>query len=99
MYPPMVNFYLNFEGWGYTSPSRFSLSRNLLKCLHGELNTIVAHDGIRAPLIQSYYLIQNYVLIAITETALNEYTPDKIIQLDGYTPIRKHLPIGTRHGG
>ena len=74
-------------------------SRNLLKIMHWNLNSIVAHDGIRIPLIQSYNLIQNYDLIAITETALNEYTPDETIELDGYTPIRKHLPSGTTHGG
>ena len=72
--------------------------RNLLKFMHWNLNFIVAHDGIRIPLIQSYNINQNYDLIAITETALNESTPDEIIHLDGYTPIRKDLPSGTTHG-
>ena len=67
--------------------------------MHWNLNSLVAHDGIRVPLIQSYNLIQNYDLIAITETALNEYTSDETIHLDGYIPIRKHLPGGTTHGG
>ena len=74
-------------------------SRNLLKFMHWNLNSLVAHDGIRVPLIQSYNLIQNYDLIAITETALNEYTSDETIHLDGYIPIRKDLPSGTTHGG
>ena len=74
-------------------------ARNLLKMMHWNLNSIIAHDGIRVPLIQSYNLIQNYDLIAITETAINEYTSDEIIQLDGYIPIRKDLPGGTTHGG
>ena len=74
-------------------------SRNLLKLMHWNLNSLVAHDGIRVPLIQSYNLIQNYDLIAITETALNEYTSDETIHLDGYIPIRKDLPSGTTHGG
>ena len=74
-------------------------SRNLLKFMDWNLNSLVAHDGIRVPLIQSYNLIQNYDLIAITETALNEYTSDETIHLDGYIPIRKHLPGGTTHGG
>ena len=51
------------------------------------------------PLTQSYNLIQNYDLIAITETSLNEFTSDETIQLDGYIPIRKNLPSGTTHGG
>ena len=54
-------------------------SRNLLKFMHWNLNSIVAHDGIRVPLIQSYNLTQNYDLIAIIETAINEYTPDETI--------------------
>ena len=74
-------------------------SRNLLKFMHWNLNSIVAHDGIRVPLIQSYNIIQNYNLIAINETALNDQTTDEIIQLDGYIPIRKNLPGGTTHGG
>ena len=74
-------------------------SRNLLKFMHWNLNSIIAHDGIRVPLIQSYNIIQNYDLIAITETALNDYTPDEMIQLDGYIPIRKDLPGTTTHGG
>ena len=55
--------------------------RNLLKFMHWNLNSIVAHDGIRVPIIQSYNLIQNYDLIAISETTLNEYTSDEIIEL------------------
>ncbi len=73
--------------------------RNLLKFKHWNLNSIIAHDGIRVPLIKSYNLIQSYDQIAITETALNEYTSDETIQLDGYIPIRNGLPIGTTHGG
>ena len=73
--------------------------RNLLKIKHWNLNSIIAHDGIRVPLIQSFNLIQNYDLIAITETALNESTSNETIQLEGYTPIRKDLPSGTSHGG
>ena len=73
--------------------------RNLLKFMHWNFNSIIAHDGIRVPLIQSYNLIQNYDLIAITETAINEYTSDETIELDGYLPIRKDLPSGTTHGG
>ena len=74
-------------------------SRNLLKFMHWNLNSIVAHDGIRVPLIQSYNIIKNYDLIAITESALNEYTSDEEIHLDGYIPIRKDLPSGMTHGG
>ena len=73
--------------------------RDLLKFMHWNLNSIVAHDGIRIPLIQSFNLDKKYDLIAITETALNDLTPDEKIQLDGYTPIRKDLPSGTTHGG
>ena len=73
--------------------------KNILKFMHWNLNSIVAHDGIRVPLIQSYNIIQNYDLISITETALNESTSNEIIHLDGYIPIRKDLPSGTTHGG
>ena len=67
--------------------------------MHSYLDSIVAHDGIRVPIIQSLKLIQNYGLIASTETALNEYTSDDTIKLDGYIPIRKDLTSGTIHGG
>ena len=46
-----------------------------------------------------FNLIYNYDLIAISETAFNEYTSDETIKLDGYTPIRKHLPGGTTDRG
>ena len=74
-------------------------SRNLLKFMHWNLNSLVAHDGIRVPLIQSYNLIQKYDVIGLTETALNGYISDETIKLDGYIPIRKDLPDGTTHGG
>ena len=49
--------------------------------------------------MQEYNLIQNYDLIAITETAFNEYTSDETIEFDGHIPIRKDLPSGTTHVG
>ena len=73
--------------------------KNILKCMHWNLNSLIAHDGIRVPLIQSYNLIQNYDVIGITETALNGYISDEKIKLDGYIPIRKDLPSGTTRGG
>ena len=72
--------------------------RNLLKFMHWNLNSLVAHDGIRVPLIQSYNLIQKYDVIGLTETALNEYISDETIKLNGYIHIRKDLPDGTTHG-
>ena len=53
--------------------------RNLLKFMHWNLNSLIAHDGIRIPIIQAYNLLHSYDLIAITETALNEYTSDETI--------------------
>ena len=73
--------------------------KNLLKFMHWNLNSLVAHDGIRVPLIQSYNLIQKYDEIGLTETALSENISDETIKLDGYIPIRKDLPDGTTHGG
>ncbi len=72
---------------------------NLLKFKHWNLNSLIAHDGIRIPLIQSYNLIHKYDLIALTETAINGCILDEKIYLNGYIPIRKDLPSGTTHGG
>ena len=38
-------------------------TRNLLKLMHWNLNSIIAHDGIRVPIIQSFNIVQNYDLI------------------------------------
>ena len=54
----MMVSYLTFEG-----PGPF---RNLLNCMHWNLNSLVTHDGIRIPIIQSYNLLHNYDLIVIT---------------------------------
>ena len=64
----MLDFSHAIEGWQCSSTPW--LSRNLLKFMHWNMNSIIVHDDIRVPLIKSYNIIQHYDLIAITETAL-----------------------------
>jgi hypothetical protein len=67
--------------------------------MHWNCNSLLAHNGIRIPLIESYNVLQKYDIIAITESALNDTVSDVDIELEGYIPIRKNLPPGVTHGG
>ena len=44
-------------------------------------------------------VIQNYDLIAISESALHKSNSDDEIELKGFVPIRRDLPDDTTHGG
>ena len=70
-----------------------------LKFMHWNVNSLSAHDFIRIPLIQSLNAFNDYDIIAITETALNNETSDDRLALDGFLPIRRDLPTGDTHGG
>ena len=65
--------------------------------MHWNLNSILAHNGIRVPLIQSYNLLHNYDFIALTETALTNLVSNEAIRLEGFTPIRSDLPANITH--
>ena len=58
-------------------------SRNLLKFMHWNLNSIVAHDGIRVPLIQSYNIIQNKKKIIVSVT-YRRHHHDDVNQLNSF---------------
>ena len=67
----------------------------LLKFMHWNVNSLSAHDFIRIPLIQSLNSLNDYDIIAITETALNIDTPDDRLALNGFLPMRRDIPHGT----
>ncbi len=67
--------------------------------MHWNCNSLLAHQGIRIPLIESYNLLNKYDIIAITETALHDSVSDESINIEGYIPIRKNLLPGVTHGG
>ena len=70
---------------------------SLVNIMHWNLNSILAHNGIRVPLIQSYNLLHNYDFIALTETALTNLVSNEAIRLEGFTPIRSDLPANITH--
>ena len=70
-----------------------------LAMMHWNCNSLLAHQGIRIPLIESYNLLNKYDIIAITETALHDSVSDESINIEGYIPIRKNLLPGVTHGG
>ena len=72
---------------------------NFLTMMHWNCNSLLAHQGIRIPLIESYNLINKYDIIAITETALHDSISDESINIEGYIPIRKNLLPDVTHGG
>ena len=45
---------------------------NLISFMHWNCNSLLAHNGIRIPLIESYNVLQKYEIIAITESALHD---------------------------
>ena len=75
------------------------VSNNLLKFCHWNANSLCTNEFQRIPLIQTYASIHNFHLICISESALKSSTPDKCIEIDGYTSIRSDLPNGDSHGG
>ena len=71
---------------------------NLISIMHWNLNSLLAHNGIRIPLIESYNILHKYDIIAITESALNDTASNDDIEIEGYIPIRKNLQPGITHG-
>ena len=75
------------------------ITKNPLKIMHWNLNSILAHNGARISILEAFNSIESYDVIAITESALHNSIQNEVIQLEGYTPIRRDLPDGITHGG
>ena len=69
------------------------------KFMHWNANSLPAQDFARVPLIQLYNAINDFGLIAMSETALKSEIPDEKIEIPGYCPIRCDLSNGDSHGG
>jgi len=70
-----------------------------LKFMHWNANSLPAHNFARIPLIQLYNAINDFSLIAISETALKTEIPNEKIEIPGYCPIRCDLANNDSHGG
>ena len=90
-----------YPGWKNPGPRcASSISRsNPINILHWNLNSLLAHNGIRLRCIEALNVIQNYDVIAISESALHKSNSDDDIELKGFVPIRRDLPDDTTHGG
>ena len=67
---------------------------NFISIMHWNCNSLLAHNGIRIPLIDSYNSLHKYDIITITESVLTDTVSDEDINLEGYIPIRKNLAQG-----
>ena len=85
-----LSILLIISGNVHTNPGPGSSPRDggLLKFMHWNVNSLSAHDFIRIPLIQSLNSLNDYDIIAITETALNIDTSDDRLALNGFLPMR-----------
>ena len=72
---------------------------SLFKFAHWNLNSIVAHDFSRIPLLEAFANQENLKLFAITESALKNKVPDQKIEIEGFSHIRNDLPANDRCGG
>ena len=70
-------------------PVHGSRDEGLLKFMHWNVNSLLAHDFIRIPLIQSVNACNDYDIIAITETALNSDISDDQLDLEGFFTNQK----------
>ena len=66
---------------------------------HTNVNSLVAHDFIRVSQLEAFGCQYNLDIIAISETALTPNIASNKLDIEGYTLIRRDLPINTTHGG
>ena len=66
--------------------------------MHWNANSLPAHNFARIPLIQHYNAINNFNLIAISESALKNEIPNEKVEIPGYCPIRCDLANDDSHG-
>ena len=90
-----------YPGWKNPGPRcASSTSRPYpINILHWNLNSLLAHNGIRLRCIEALNAIQNYDIIAISESALHKSNSDDDIELKGFVPFRRDLSDDTTHGG
>ena len=56
-----------------------------LKFCHWNLNSIIARDKIKIPLIEAYNSIFHYDIIALSETIINNSVSDEDIFIEGFS--------------
>ena len=72
-----------------------------LKFSHWNLNSIIAHDRIKIPLIEAYNSTFHYEIIVLSETIINNSIPDEDIFIEGFSEeiFRSDHPSGDKKGG
>ena len=63
------------------------------------LKSIIAHDFLRASLLEAYNSIYNYDLICIVEAHLDSSIDEGRLALNGYTFIKNNHPLNVKRGG
>ena len=71
----------------------------ILKFCCWNLNSITAYDFLRVSLIEAYNSINNYDLIGITETHLDDAINQERISVNGYDFIKCNNPLNIKRGG
>ena len=71
----------------------------ILKFCCSNLNSITAYDFLRVSLIEAYNSINNYDLIGITETHLDDTINQERISVNGYDFIKCNNTLNIRRGG
>ena len=72
-----------------------------LSFCHRNLNSISAHDFVKAPLLEAYNAIHKFDIIRLSETFLNGFlqNDDVSLVLDGYKLVTADNPSDLKRGG
>ena len=66
---------------------------------HWNLNSLAAHNFSKLTQLKAYNSTYKYDFIRLSETFLNSFIPDKVINIKGYIPVRADHPDRTKRGG
>ena len=92
---------VNFSGDVKKNPGPKSYSARYLTICHWNLNSIAAHNFMKAVLLKAYLSVHNMDTVYLSETYLDYFvlTDDGNLKIPGYSSIRADHPSNTKLGG
>ena len=81
------------------NPGLRKLKTNSFSVCHWNLNSLCAHNFSKLTQLKAYNSLYKYDFICLSETYLDSTTPDELIEIKGYKPVRADHPDNIKRGG
>ena len=80
-------------------PGSKKLNKNSFSVCYWNLNSLSAHNFSKLPQLKAYISVYKHDFLCLSETYLDSFTPDGLLEIDGYNLVRTDHPNNIKGDG